>query len=211
MGIILLRMTSSIISQSFIKIWDGGLHRLVKLIKHDPCVSKIRFVADFAMKIFFLVVFFLVFIPELLGKNRFYCRFRGGAPFFLVFTLKSVEFCACFAMKTFVFWSSSSNSRKQSFWVPPRIVLCPPPPPPPPQLRYFGAGPVTLSALNHWNNFSCRDPTGKFFNGPSYEHFSEFYRNGKWFIPAMISSNFDRKVDRTFKKWCLRTRKKYVG
>ena len=58
MGIILLRMISSIISQSFIKIWDGGLHRLVKLIKHDPCVSKIRFVADFAMKIFFLVVFF---------------------------------------------------------------------------------------------------------------------------------------------------------
>ena len=69
-------------------------------------------------------LFCLVFTSEFVGKNRFFLGFVTKT--FLVFTSKSLKFRAYFAMKMFVFWSSMSILRENSFCAPPKNCLCPP-------------------------------------------------------------------------------------
>ena len=116
------------------------------------------------MKTFFLIVFFcFVFglYPRILGKSRFFSDFAMETLFFLVFTQESVKFCTCFSMKTFVFWSSLTNSREQIFCAPLKNCLCPPPHPPVTLLwrrACHTLGPQPLKSS------SCRDPTEKYIN-----------------------------------------------
>ena len=114
------------------------------LVSTSESVSKTRFFADFSVKTFF------VFTPEFLGKNRFFAGFALETFFFLffifyflVFTPEFVDFCTCFAMKTFCFLVFTLEFEGTKFLCPPRKLFMPS------QSRYSVAESVTLLVLNH--------------------------------------------------------------
>ena len=60
----------------------------------------------------------LVITPEFVGKNRLFADFAVKT---FLFSPLSVKFSTCFAMKTFVFWSSLSTK----FLCPPKLLYAP--------------------------------------------------------------------------------------